>query len=383
MSGESAQAWSEGDDVRRLVPVFALAVAVIAAFADPPSEPAEATLGAIPVAAFALWAWTDKVPLLVLSLAVTIPVVFAQRSGELEALLFDASLLAFVVARWSPSLTTAAALGILTAASPVVAELTQDPGEILVGIWILGIGFPWAIGRTVARQVRLAEELDATRRELAEQAMLAERRRIARDFHDIVGHGLAAVMLQLTSARHVLRRDPDAAEEALRSAEHVGRRSMQELRRAVAALRAEGEAIPASSLPRAREITALIDDARAGGLAVESRIDGDLSRIPPSVGVAIYRIAQEGLANAARHSPDGHTVLGLEVGESQASLVIETSGAPVRDPGPGSERPGYGLIGMRERSNALGGELDAGPTGDGWKVSCRLPLSAGERNGER
>ena len=98
-----------------------------------------------------------------------------------------------------------------------------------MGIWILGIVFPWAMGRGAARQSHLATQLDASRHELAQQALL-ERRRIARDVHDLVGHGLAAVMLQITGARHVLRRDPAAAEEALRTAEDVGRRSMQELR---------------------------------------------------------------------------------------------------------------------------------------------------------
>ena len=111
-----------------------------------------------------------------------------------------------------------------------------------MGIWVVGIVFPWVLGRVFVRQAQLAAELDATRRELAQQALLAERRRIARDVHDFVGHGLAAVMLQVTSARHVLRRDPASAEEALRSAEEVGRRSMEELRRTVTLLRSDDEA---------------------------------------------------------------------------------------------------------------------------------------------
>ena len=133
--------------------------------------------------------------------------------------------------------------------------------------------------------------------------MLEERRRIARDVHDFVGHGLAAVMLQLTSARHVLRRDPDAAEEALRSAEEVGRRSMAELRRTVALLRSDDDGAIGPPVPTALEIPALIDDARARGLAVELQVRGDLAQISPGVGVALYRFGQEALANAARHAP--------------------------------------------------------------------------------
>ena len=156
----------------------------------------------------------------------------------------------------------------------------------------MGTIFPWVVGRAFARHGQVAAELEATRRELAEQALLAERRRIARDVHDFVGHGLAAVMLQVTSARHVLHRDLAAAEDALRSAEEVGRRSMQELRRTLTLLRRDDESGVAPPLPTAAEIPELVDQARAGGLAVEFRTEGDLNRIPPGVGLAVYRIAQ-------------------------------------------------------------------------------------------
>ena len=261
--------------MRLLVPIFALAVAVVAALADP-SSVVDLILMAIPVAAFVLWACLRNVPLWVVSVAVVVPVVVAQRSGSHEPLMFEVSVLAFVVGRWSGSLTTAVALGLLAVASPVVVGLIEPRGNISVAIWILGIAFPWLIGRAVFRQAQLAAALQATRRELAEQAMLEERRRIARDVHDFVGHGLAAVMLQVTSARHVLRRDPAAAEEALLSAEEVGRRSMQELRRTVALLRSDDEPGVLPPVPSAVEIPALVDHARAGGLAVDLRIRGDL-----------------------------------------------------------------------------------------------------------
>jgi signal transduction histidine kinase len=375
--GESAQAWSEGDDVRRFVPVFPLAVAIVAAAADP-SPASDLVLAAVPVAAFACWAFVPKVPLWTVCVAVVVPVVVAQRSGQLEPLLFDVSLLAFVVARWARSLTTAIVLGLFAAASPVAAAVIQDPSEISVGIWIVGIAFPWVLGRAAVRQLRLAAQLDATRGELARQALLAERRSIARDVHDFVGHGLAAVMLQVTSARHVLRRDPAAAEEALRSAEDVGRRSMKELRRTVALLRSDEEEAVAPPLPSAAEIPALVEHARAAGLAVELRSRGNMDRIAPGVGVAVYRIAQEALANAARHAPQGRTVLGLDLADGRVRLEVETSGAAVAEPADEPERSGYGLIGMRERATALGGELAAGPTPDGWRVRCWLPLEAND-----
>jgi signal transduction histidine kinase len=287
----SARGWYEADELRRLVPIFALAVALVAAITDP-SSAADLVLVAAPVAAFALWAYVPNVPLPAASVAVVVPVVVAQRSGELEPLLFEVCLLAFVVGRWSQSRATAAALGLLALAAPVAVSLIQDPAEIAIANWTMGIVFPFVVGRAFARHGRVAEELDATRRELAQQALLAERRRIARDVHDFVGHGLAAVMLQVTSARHVLRRDTDAAEEALRSAEEVGRRSMQELRRTVTLLRSDDDTGVTPPLPSVPEVLALVEQARAGGLAVELHVQGDLSRIPPGVGLAVYRIAQ-------------------------------------------------------------------------------------------
>lgn len=376
MSGGSGPESYEADQMRALVPVFALVLAIVAPVTDAPSSAADLILAALAVGAFAVWAYVPNVPLPALSLAVLVPVVMAQRSGHLEPLLFEASLLALVVAFWAPSVAAAVALGLLTAAAPVAASLIQDPSQISVGIWIMGIAFPWTVGRAAARQRELAAQLDANRRELAEQALLAERRRIARDVHDFVGHGFAAVMLQITSARHVLHRDPAAAAEALRSAEEVGRRSMQELRRTVGLLRSDDEGAVAPPLPSTGDIPALIDNARAGGLAVELRTRGDLSRIAPGVGVALYRISQEAIANAARHAPQARTALEIEVAEGGACLVAETTGPTLAGPATEPERPRYGLVGMQERTKALGGEFTAGPTPEGWRVSCRLPLEA-------
>jgi signal transduction histidine kinase len=181
-------------------------------------------------------------------------------------------------------------------------------------------------------------------------------------------------MLQVTSARHVLRRDPAAAEEALRSAEDVGRRSMKELRRTVALLRSDDEQGVAPPLPSATEVQALVDHARVAGLAVELRVRGDLDRVAPGVGVAVYRIAQEALANAALHAPRARTVVGLELANGRVDLQVDTNGPVAAAPADEPERSGYGLIGMRERATALGGEFAAGPTPEGWRVRCSLPL---------
>jgi signal transduction histidine kinase len=374
--GESVRGWFGGDDLRRILPFVSLAFALVAV-ATQPSSAADIALTGVPVVAWSLWAFTQRVPLAAASLAIVVPVVVAQRSGELEPVMFNVSLLAFAAARWSASLAAAASLGLLAAATPVLVALVQDPMEVATGIWVVAVVFIWIVGRAVARQERLVVELEGTRRQLARQALLDERRQVARDVHDFVGHGLAAVMLQVTSARHVLRRDADAAEEALRSAEEVGRRSMQELRRAVTLLRGDDETGTAVPAHAASEIPVLVDEARAGGLAVELQTRGDLSRIPPSVGVAVYRIAQEALANAARHAPRARTLLGLELADGRVELLAETSGPVAAQTASERGRPHYGLIGMQERATALGGEFVAGPTSDGWRVHCEFPLEDG------
>jgi signal transduction histidine kinase len=373
VAGGSGRGWFVADDLRRVIPFFSLAFALVAAITQP-SSAADIALTFVPVVAWSLWAFARTVPLGAVSVAIVVPVVVAQRSGELEPVMFNVSLLAFAAARWSNSLPAAASLGLLAAATPVLVALAQDPMEVATGIWVVAVVFIWVVGRAVARQERLVGELEDTRGQLAQQALLSERRRVARDVHDFVGHGLAAVMLQVTSARHVLRRDPDAAEEALRSAEEVGRHSMQELRRTVTLLRSEDEAAGVPPVRAASEIPALVDQARAGGLAVELRTRGDLARIPPSVGVALYRIAQEALANAARHAPRARTMLGLELANGRVTLLAETTGPLVARAASDQKRPHYGLLGMQERATALGGEFDAGPTPDGWRVHCKLPV---------
>ena len=362
------------DEIRRIVPIVAVVVAIVAAVVDP-STPGELLLLAIPPAALAAWAFVPRVPLPAVAIAVLVPLVVVQHSGHHEPIMFEASLLAFVVACWIDSLALAAGLGLLAVAAPIVVGAIETSGNLGVGIWVVGVAFPWLIGRAIHRQTQLAAALESTRRELAEQAMLEERRRIARDVHDFVGHGLAAVMLQVTRARHVLRRDPDAAEEALRTAEDVGRRSMRELRRTVAFLRSDEEDGVAPPVPVADEIPGLVSEARAAGVDAELQLRGELGRLEPGVGLALYRIAQEALANSARHAPHARTTLTVEVGDGEATLVADTVG-PVAPVAPAGDREGrsYGVVGMRERATAVGGSLSAGPTVEGWRVSCRLPF---------
>jgi signal transduction histidine kinase len=358
------------DEIRRLVPASALAVSVVAVLVDP-APAAQSACAVVPVLAFGAWVLVPGVPLAAAAVAVIAAVTLGQAGGDLEPLMFQLSVLAFAVGRWIGSLRIGAPLVLASLAVPVVVgEVLVPEEDIGVGVWVLGILFPWLIALAVTRQIELAAQLDATRTELAEQARWAERREIARDVHDLVGHGLAAVMLHVTGARHVLRRDVDAAEDALRQAEEHGRRSMRELRQALTLLRGEDEHGVAPPLPTTRDIATLVDDARAAGLAAELHVRGDLSAVGDGVGVAAYRIAQEALSNAARHAPQARTVLEVALDGDGVEVVAQTTG-PLR---PAPDGAGYGLVGMRERAAALGGSCEAGPAGGGWRVRCHLPV---------
>lgn len=359
------------DFVHRLVSPVALAVAVVAAVTDPAGWVRPMVL-AVAVATFLVWQrWALPVP--ALAVGVLVPVAVAQLTGRLEPSLFLVALVAVVAARWEDSRWRMGVICVALIASPAVIFTLQPPGNrIAWGVWVIGVAFSVVLGWGMHLQERLSRELDAARRQLAVQAQAEERRRIARDVHDLVGQGLAAVLLQVTSARHVLRRDLDAADEALASAEVVGRRSMRELRDTVALLRGAGEGVPPGPLPDIAQLGELVDAARHSGLRVEYRTSGDLTGIPPAVGLALYRIAQEALHNAALHAPRASTLVAVTVTGASAVLDVASVGAPAGRTD--LSRSHYGLAGMGERAATVGGELQAGPTPQGWRVVARVPV---------
>lgn len=363
---------SPPDQVRRGVPLVAIVVAVVAAITDPAGWPGLVLLG-MAAAIFLLWERRPSLPAPLLALGVLAPVALAQLSGRLEPAMFLVSLLAIAVAGWEESSWRAGLVCLVAVASPAVIAAVQPAGNRLAWeIWAVGIAFPAVIGRGVHRQERLTGELEAARRELALRAQAEERSRIARDVHDLVGHGLAGMLLQVTSARHVLRRDRQAADAALAAAEEAGRRSMRELRATVALLRGAEAGATALPLPDLSEIAALVDSARRDGLVVEYRSAGDVEGVDTAVGLALYRIAQEALLNAARYAPHADTVVATTVTSAAVALEVESIGPLAA---PDGNRPRYGLVGMRERAATVGGELQAGLTPDGWRVRCRVPVA--------
>lgn len=350
---------------RFLVPMLAAATVVLAAVVDVSSTWRTLILVAAGVAVALSSVGRALVPLT--AVAAT-GVTVAVWDGRLEPGLFLVSVLALVVASSSERLRVRIVLSLLLLLVPLVVMLFAPDTDNLSPVWFLGIGFPLALGAGLRQQLASAEALVQARLALAENAMAEERRRIARDVHDLVGHGLAAALLQIASARHVLRRDVEAADKALAAAERAGRASMRELRATLSVLR-DGDAPDASSLPGAADIESLAERARVEGLQVSYRLVGDTRTSGRSAGLALYRIAQEALSNAQRHAPHAATEVTLECSSEAHCLRVLSRGACAAP----HDGPTFGIRGMQERAAGVGGLLSAGMTTDGWLVDASLP----------
>ncbi|MFZ0140620.1 MAG: histidine kinase [Aeromicrobium sp.] len=225
-----------------------------------------------------------------------------------------------------------------------------------------------------------ARALSAERAALAMEhtsATLAERDRIAREIHDLVAHSLSVTMLHITGARRVLA-DSTASEgddvkeaiDALRDAERVGRQAMQDIRNTVSTLATDND--PRRPLPSADDLPTLVDRVRDAGLPASYDVHGDVKRLPPALGLGLYRVVQESLTNVTKHAPGSPVHVSLAVGRSDARLTVRSTRTVPHAAPDGS---GSGITGMSARVSQLGGTLTAGPDGDAWVVESTLPIA--------
>lgn len=256
-------------------------------------------------------------------------------------------------------------------------------GCLLTGVRLWGFdgagleGWPWwlmlgtaTVGGTVAAWA--LGQYRATRvawvAQLAERGAADERRRIAREMHDVVAHSLAVVVGHAEAGRLVVAQSPDRAPEILATIAGTGREALTEMRGLLGVLR-DGDA-PTEPQPGLSDVGALIERMRSAGLAVEYDA-ADLPAVPAGVGLTAYRVVQEALTNIARHARDGSTARVWVARDSDGlRVVVADDGGPH----PVGAPPGRGLTGMQERVEAVGGTLIAGPAGSGWQVSARMPL---------
>lgn len=236
--------------------------------------------------------------------------------------------------------------------------------------WSAGILLATGAGLLLQRQQALVVELRQAQSALAEEAAVQERRRIAREVHDVIAHSLTVSLLHVTAARLAVRRNPQDAEEALADAEHLGRQALNDVRRTVGLLRESDTAATAAALPGATDLPELVQTYAAAGQEVTFECSADLAIASPAAGLALYRAVQEALANAAKHAIGAPVKVSVRLDGDR--LVAEVASGHGR--ASGTNGGGMGLRGMRERIEALGGTVVAGPRADGWVTSCTIPM---------
>jgi signal transduction histidine kinase len=349
---------------RRLAPAVLTLFVVIGTLFS--SQPTAVVIGAVAVAVAVglLMGSADQLPLLALALiaGAAVAVICSGSTSNLGwfALCF---LTGWCVLKGGTTIGVTfavLAIGLLG----VEWAIATDPGW---APWIVGTLSTAVVCVMARRQHELLGQLRQAQAGLADRARAEERVRISGELHDVIAHSLTVSLLHVTSARLAVEEDPAEAVTALAEAERLGRQSLTEVRQAVGLLR-DGDATSVTPMPGVEQVPALIDGFRNAGVWVSYHLDGDPSRFSATVGLTVYRILQEALTNAARHSPGSETTVRLEMAFSGTALNIDSVGTPGL-----AHVEGIGLANMRERAESLGGTLEAGPSATGWRVRAYLP----------
>lgn len=337
-------------------------------------------LGIVHAIPFESWAAQSVLAALPLLVRRSRPVAVAAAVTALDAVglatgIIDSTSLPMAVAFYSVGRYTSGRVTAITtacgaAAYAVVFELTI--GDL--GAWVNG-----AIGPLVmvglGQLVRLRSELRERReQEMADTAVRAERRRIARELHDVVAHHLTVINALVGGARASMAGSPDDAREALRSAEQTSREALAEMRQLLDVLRADGnDAADVTTGVGAAGLPALVEQARTAGLPASLRVSGEPVELPTAIDHAVYRVAQEALTNSRKHSGGARATVRLAYWPAAVEIEVLDDGLAK---GP-SSTAGFGLGGMAERVALAGGQLQTGPRPEGgFRVHARFPLES-------
>ena len=301
----------------------------------------------------------------------------AQLSVEPVAVLLDYYMLGRLSIQRAQPLIDALLLAV------PVAAITISPGNNtlpdVAASWAVVVAVPFAAGRAISSRAALTRELQANasrlereQEERARQAAAEERNRIARELHDVVAHSVSVMVIQTQAARRIAADDPDTARDALRSVQACGRDALTEMRRMIGVLRHGDEQLAGATAPALSQLADLATRARAAGLPVELRIEGEPQPLPAGLELVAFRVVQEALTNAIKHAGPARAVVRVAFTPAELAIDVSDNGrGPTRDGGAG----GHGLVGMRERLILYGGELETGRArGGGFRVRARIPL---------
>ncbi|MFI9327866.1 sensor histidine kinase [Kitasatospora sp. NPDC052868] len=266
---------------------------------------------------------------------------------------------------WRQAATVAAAGLALMTAGLLTAEAPSTPFRVGIEVWILALGAGLGL-----------RFLDHRRHATAEAVRQEERLTLARELHDVVAHHITGMVVQTQAARIVARHRPENLDTTLAGIEEAGGEALAAMRRVVGLLRDTDDV--ASTAPTAlgpEQLAELVRRFDGHGPEVSMRLTAGPAPWPPEVATTVHRIVQEALTNVARHAAHARTaIVDIVQGPATLSVTVTDDARPGRPPR--KHHGGYGLIGMRERVEALGGHLSAGPAPDtGWSVHAALPLS--------
>ncbi|MEU4534435.1 histidine kinase [Streptosporangium sp. NPDC023825] len=303
-------------------------------------------------------------PIVVAGLVGVLYLIGAQPSP------YDTPVSAMLIALYSVGRHAPALASIVTAALAVLGGwVVQDlpwaavPPLMTVAL-VLTPALPVAAGRIVRLQAELSHRHE---QQIVENAVRAERRRIARELHDVIAHHVSVVGLYMGVARRTIPTDPERARLALLTGEDTARQAMTEMRHLLDVLRTDGEPIENQAGVGIARLPALIEGSGSATLEVS----GEAVELPTSVDHAVYRIVQEALTNTRKHADGARTQVRLAYLPDLVEVEINDDGRSR----PGAVGPGLGLAGMSERVSLCGGEIHAGPSSEGgFTVHARIPL---------
>lgn len=323
------------------------------------------------VLAMVLLAWRRLAPT-----AVAVAVVTAQGVANPEhqlSIILAVAVVAFTVGAETGPPRSWLGLAVLVIPFTIASvAVGPEPSDAAAGFVFLVA--PWGLGVTVRRH--LADNDAAVARateetaERARAAVDAERARIARELHDIVSHSISVVTIQTQAVRR--RLGPDHAAEArdLARVEETAREAMVEMRRLLGVLRSDGQAASLAPQPGLQDLERLVTTTRDAGLPVSLEVSGDRDELPPGLDLAAYRVVQEALTNARRHSGAHRVDVRVRVTDGAVAVEVADDGCGI-----GTRSPdGQGLLGLEERVAVFGGTLEVGPgPRGGTRVAAHLP----------
>ena len=248
------------------------------------------------------------------------------------------------------------------------AETAIPTVVALAAAWILGDNLRTRRAYYLELEEK-AERLERESEENERRAAAEEQARIARELHDVIAHNVSVMVLQAAGGREVIDADPRRAGEALAAIEATGRDALAELRRLLGVVGDGGAAI--APQPGLSHLDALVAQVRAAGLEAELELEGDAHDVPTGIELSAYRVVQEALTNTLRHAFARHVWVFVRRREHELEVEVLDDGA---GPPATASEGGRGLVGMRERVELFGGDLEAGPRPDGgFRVRARLP----------